>query len=168
MSLFPRGDGGGGGGEEEEETGRWKTTARPRQFDFARSESREVAEKKGVQPGKKASTKKATKRTRQRRGEGEVAETERWIKREKEGLRGRGTDRKRNERIEKGWDRDEGETRRICVAGAARCKCCPARKNGYSFSNVPDAHAHFPAERMVRGWRRGEGRFRARGVRGRA
>lgn len=41
--------------------------------------------------------------------------------------------------------------------GPTRRKCCPARKNGYSFSNVPDAHAHFPAERMVRGRRGREG-----------
>lgn len=50
---------------------------------------------------------------------------------------------------------DEGENLR---GGATRRKCCPARKNGYSFSNVPDAHAHFPAERMVRGWWRRRGR----------
>ena len=43
------------------------------------------------------------------------------------------------------------ENLRAARRGDARRKCCPVRKNGYSFSNVPDAHAHFPAERMVRG-----------------
>lgn len=41
------------------------------------------------------------------------------------------------------------ETRRICRTRATRSECCPARKNGYSFSNVPDAHARFPAKRMA-------------------
>lgn len=41
------------------------------------------------------------------------------------------------------------ETRRICRTRATRSECCPARKNGYSFSNVSDAHARFPAKRMA-------------------
>lgn len=49
--------------------------------------------------------------------------------------------------------------RRICRTRATRSECCPARKNGYSFSNVPDAHARFPAKRIagVRRDRRVEG-----------
>lgn len=44
-----------------------------------------------------------------------------------------------------------GRTRRICRTRGRRAEseCCPARKNGYSFSNVPDAHARFPAKRMA-------------------
>lgn len=57
------------------------------------------------------------------------------------------------------------ETRRICRTRATRSECCPARKNGYSFSNVPDAHARFPAKRMA-GVRSGGERVRGRGVGG--
>lgn len=57
------------------------------------------------------------------------------------------------------------ETRRICRTRATRSECCPARKNGYSFSNVPDAHARFPAKRMA-GVRSGGERVRGRGGKG--
>lgn len=57
------------------------------------------------------------------------------------------------------------ETRRICRTRATRSECCPARKNGYSFSNVPDAHARFPAKRMA-GVRSGGERVRGRGEEG--
>lgn len=58
------------------------------------------------------------------------------------------------------------ETRRICRTRATRSECCPARKNGYSFSNVPDAHARFPAKRMA-GRGKVEGMSRVGGTGGR-
>lgn len=42
-----------------------------------------------------------------------------------------------------------GDEENLQDAGNAESVCCPARKNGYSFSNVPDAHARFPAKRMA-------------------
>lgn len=52
-----------------------------------------------------------------------------------------------------------GDEENLQDAGDAESECCPARKNGYSFSNVPDAHARFPAKRMagVRGTGCGSG-----------
>ena len=111
------------------------------------------AEAEGVQPGGKKLRRKKRQRVRGAAGDG----AREW-NREASARTGGGRD----------GVEEEFPRRKAGEGGPTRRKCCPVRKNGYSFSNVPDAHAHFPAERMVRG-RRGrevvQGRKERRGGR---
>lgn len=127
---------------------------------------REAAEKKGVRRGgEKRKKKKRRKKKRKKARDGKSDKEEPMdgdrVK-ESEGTRKRAWKKEWKERERR--NDDERETReRIYAAG--RRGASVVRKNGYSFSNVPDAHAHFPAERMVRGWWRRRWRGREMGKR---